>query len=177
MVTEQTHRGTTNVRATPLMLAALMLGITLALALMVAAFAPEAWAQEKAAQPVSERFPVAFDVENPCTGEALFVEGTLHVVGHATEDTSGGLHFFGHSNLQAKAVSASGARYVLVVGGNNPLSIRSGALQTLASHEKFVRQGEGVEADDFSSSWIFHLTVDADGNLDLVVDKFTSECK
>ncbi len=98
------------------------------------------------------RVSVGIDVENPCTREALFVEGTIHHVSHTTEDAAGGLHCFGHINLQAKAVSASGARYVLVVGGNNPLSVRFGALQTLASHEKVVRQGEGVEADDFSTS-------------------------
>lgn len=171
---EQTHREATSGRATPLLLAALTLGFTLAL--MLAAFAPAAWAQE-APQPVNERLPVAFEVENPCTGEALFVEGTLHLVGRTTEDAAGGLHLMGHSNLEGKATSASGARYVLVSGGNNPVSVRSGALQTLASHTKFVRQGEGVAADDFVTSWIFHLTVDTEGNIDLVVDKFTSECR
>ncbi|MDP9456925.1 MAG: hypothetical protein M3Q49_00320 [Actinomycetota bacterium] len=164
----------TNGKVTPLILG---LALVLALAAFAAAFAPAARAQEGEARgAVDERFPVAFDVEHPCTGEALFVEGTMHVVGHATEDAAGGLHFFGHSNLQGKATSASGARYVLVSGGNNPLLIRSGALQTLASHERFVRQGEGAGADDFSTSWVFHLTVDAEVNIDLVVDKFVSEC-
>ena len=88
-----------------------------------------------------------------------------------------GLHLMGHSILEGKATSASGAGYVLVSGGNNPVSIRSGALQTLASRTKFVRQDEGVAADDFASRLIFHLTVDVDGNVDLVVDKFASECR
>ena len=174
-MTEQTQPGATNGRATPLMLPALTLG--LALALMLTAFAPAARAQEEAPGPVNERLPVAFEAENPCTGEALFVEGTLHLVGRTTEDAAGGLHLMGHSNLEGKATSASGAGYVLVPGGNNPVSVRSGALQTLASHSKFVRQGEGVAADDFASSWIFHLTVDAEGNIDPVVDKFASECR
>jgi len=60
----------------------------------------------------NERVPIEGVFFNPCTGEFVTYEGTLHQVFHVTEDPSGVAHFKGHSKTQVQGVSTSGAKYV-----------------------------------------------------------------
>ena len=116
-------------------------------------------------------------VINPCTGEELFLEGTQNLVAHITRDANGGVHIKSHRNVEATAVSASGAKYVAHQTQNDELSARgdseSATTFTLTNTLQFIRQGSATPTDDdFVIKEVTHLTVNANGEITSVVAQF-----
>jgi len=128
---------------------------------------------------VNERFPVAFEIENPCTGEVVFIEGTLHSVFHITRDADGGFHIKGHNNFQAQGVSPSGAKYVVHESANRQLNFRDESADnfTFLVTLEAIRQGSATPEDDFKVKALIHITANANGELTAEVVKIRGECK
>jgi hypothetical protein len=146
------------------------------------ALVPPAQAQAQT-MTFDERIPLTPDDTpfNPCTEEALVLEGTAHLVFHGTEDAAGGIHFKGHSNIQGHAVSASGAKYIVTSVGNSGFSVRADSLEsftfTAPAHLNFIRQGSDTPEDDFTSHALIHITQNAKGEATAVIAFEESECK
>jgi hypothetical protein len=129
-----------------------------------------------AAQVSNERFTFALTVTNPCTGEAVFMEGAIHFLVTTTFDESGGGHFVVESNTQAMGISASGASYILIETGGfveTPASVIGNF--TLLNTFRIVRQG-GSGEDDFTATELMHGTV-VDGEVVADVFRFETECR
>jgi len=156
----------------------------LALAMVLAAAVLAVVAKPAQAQPgtiINERQPVAFTVVNPCTGEEVFIEGTQHINFHFFEDANGGFHFRGHNNLQAQGVSDSGAKYVVHDSVNAHDNFRafseSATNFTFTWTQHVIRQGSTTPTDDFVLKIVTHVTMNANGEVTSVVNKFDTECK
>jgi hypothetical protein len=133
------------------------------------------------ARAVSLRVPISGVVPNPC-GQPVTVSGTIHVVGHTTEDQAGGVHFASHINAQrVQGVDASGNRYVVhnVINDRYSLNAAKGAATTdtftRAAH--IIRRGEDAEDDDFLLHMTLHVTINADGEVTAEVVETRIECK
>jgi hypothetical protein len=129
---------------------------------------------------LNERVPLALTVNNPCTGEEVFIEGTDHLVFHRTVDANGGFHVKVHSNFEGQGVSPSGAKYVLHTSANNRFYFRAESAEndTFTDTFKIIRQGSATpEADDFELKLTFHVTINANGEVTAIVDKYEAECK
>jgi hypothetical protein len=127
----------------------------------------------------NDRVPVEGVFFNECTGEFVTFEGTQHIVGHSTEDASGGAHFWIRLHSQVQGVSTSGAKYV--ARGNTSfhdnISSESAANFTFMETIQFIRQGSETAEDDFQSKFLFHVTVNANGELTSEVEQVDVECK
>src|SRR5829696_6042036 len=159
-----------------------VLGVAAVMAAIVTLAAGTALAQAQTTT-INERIPLTPDDTpfNPCTEEPLVLEGTVHLMFHATDDAAGGVHFKGHSNIQGQAVSSSGAKYVVNSVGNSGFSVRADSLEsftfTAPTHLNFIRQGSEMAEDDFTLRGLIHITQNAKGQLTAVVDLEASECK
>ena len=134
------------------------------------------------AQPehVAEHTPFTFEQDNPCTGEVILVEGRAHVVGHYTEDASGGQHFVLESHSQGRGVSTSGAKYTLSSGSPQTHNVKVDAAAeafTWTDRVIFNRQGSDTPGDDFQGHFVFHATVNANGELTVVFERADFECR
>ena len=133
-------------------------------------------ARSDAAQVTNVRVPFALTVTNPCTGEAVFLEGTTHLLVTATLDASGGAHFVEASNTQGTGISASGASYILIATGEfveTPASVIGNF--TLLNTFRVLRQG-GSTGDDFTATELMHVTVvNGEAVVDLI--RVDTECR
>jgi hypothetical protein len=129
----------------------------------------------------NERIPFTFEVTNPCTGELVVGKATQHLVFHVTQDPNGGFHFKGHSNVQGRGVSESGAKYVVHESSNLHDNFRviskSATNFTFTGTLQFIRQGSAAPEDDFRVKATFHVTINANGEVTSEVAKFKEECK
>jgi len=83
---------------------------TFATLLAVSVAPVSAWAQATTSTR-NETIPLSNHLIS-CSGEAVVVEGDLHLVFHATSDASGGAHLIAHDNFQGVGgESSSGVRY------------------------------------------------------------------
>ena len=113
-----------------------------------------------------------------CTGELVQIQGTLHTVGHTTIAATGVSQSTFEYNIQGRGESDSGAKYLYHA--------------TFTQHEKFseapstfnrtltaklIRQGSPTPTDDFKINILIHTTVNAQGEVTAVVDKFEAVCK
>jgi hypothetical protein len=103
---------------------------------------------------------------NPCTGELVFLQGAVNIVEP------------NHFNIHATGTSASGVRYVL----NQPSSGRfdddgqgaDGFIATGPLH--FIAIGESTSGDDYVQSFVFRITIDANGEVRVELVHFDSRC-
>jgi hypothetical protein len=128
---------------------------------------------------INERLHIGpVPVENPCTGDVVIVEGTLHIVGHDTIDADGGVHFVVHNEFQGSGVSESGAEYV-VSGVHNTHHV--GRLDsafnfTIEDTFNVIRQGSHTSEDNFRIRLVTHLTINANGEVTSEFVKAEPEC-
>jgi hypothetical protein len=102
-----------------------------------------------------------------CT-ETAFIEATLYTVAHTTIDPNGGRHTKFHFRVQGQGEGlSSGDKYVLNWVGNENRNFPPGADLTVTQPETFkiIRQGSATPTDDFQGKALFHLTVNAQGEL------------
>ena len=82
----------------------------------VATTASTAWAETTS---VTER--IVTTVDNPCNGEVVLVEGTVHYVSRANEDRGGGGHSFTHGVFHGTGTGlTSGDEYRVLSVGLDP---------------------------------------------------------
>jgi hypothetical protein len=125
------------------------------------------------------RFPVAFGAINHCTGEEAFIEGTAHSVFHFTEDANGGFHVKSLFHVQGQGVSPSGAKYVIHDSSNSHFNVRAESADNLTHTGTFkvIRQGSATPEDDFKVKLLFHVTINANGEVTAEVEADERECK
>jgi len=133
-------------------------------------------ARSYAAEVSNERMVFALTVTNPCTGDVVLLEGTIHFLITSTFDASGGGHFVVESNTQGTGISASGARYILIATGEfveTPASVIGNF--TLLNTFRILRQG-GTTDDDFTATELLHGTV-VHGELVVDLYRVETECR
>jgi hypothetical protein len=134
-------------------------------------------ARSHAAVVTNERVDLSLPLINPCTGESIVLEGSTHFIFTITVDRGGGEHFVSQSNTQGRAISASGARYVLVAGGVFVETPDNGPVLNFTNTSTFrvIRLGVDSTADDFTVTTVFKGVVVHD---QVVVDleRFSTEC-
>ena len=118
---------------------------------------------------------------NPCIGEVVPVEHFQHLVFHRTADAGGGFHFKGHLNSQLKGEEGSSAKYVVHAISNDQENFdvfsESAENFTLTATFQFIRQGSETAEDDFQAKVLWHVTVNANGDVTSEVFEVEEECK
>lgn len=140
----------------------------------VAATAATAWAQ---ATTVTE--PVMTTLDNPCNGEVVLVEGTLHYVTMENEDEGGGQHRFSHGVLHGTGIGlSSGTEYRVLNVGLDPGESNHGVERALTSTDVFVIHMIGAEpGNSFYSHVSHHSTLSPSGHGIPVQINARSECR
>jgi hypothetical protein len=132
----------------------------------------------------NEWVPIASLIANECTGEPVSIEGTVHVVGTTTQDAAGGTHVQGHTNFVGQGVGiASGAEYVVREVQNTHGNIHdfegdqapANFTQPYTFH--VIRKGSAMPEDDFLLHMVFHITVNANGEVTSEVGEESIECQ
>jgi len=103
-----------------------------------------------------------------CTEESVIVEGTLYTVAHTTIDANGGFHTKLQFNIKGQGEGlSSGDKYVyndiINLHENSP----SGAAinTTITDPFKVIRSGSDTPTDDLHAKVLFHVTVNAQGEV------------
>jgi hypothetical protein len=117
---------------------------------------------------------------NPCSGEVVGLEGEIHFVVTETTDSSGGVHFTGHSNYQnVYGIGLdSGEDYRLVNVTNSPTvehAVEDGA-SVITSTTRLMVIGPGKD-NNYTVTGITHLTVNNNGEITSVKFEFESGCQ
>jgi hypothetical protein len=157
-----------------------VLGLAVLMAATVVLTAGAALAQASTGG-TSQRIPISGEVapeDNPCTGELVTYAGTLHNVGNTTTTPEGDLNGTNLFTFQARGVSSSGTKYVIVL--NDHVAITSfdpgtGVQHTQTNHtySNFITQGQG---ENFVSRSVFHITQQPDGTYSAWVELFDFQC-
>jgi hypothetical protein len=163
---------TTRGRAVVLVVALALAASLLTLAVVLA---KPAQAQ---AQTFTDTFqgPLTTLVKNPCTGEAVLLEGTQNLVVHTTIDANGGFHFLTRGNAEVQGESASGVKYVAHQTLQERSNSESATTYTFTNTFQVIRQGSATPTpDDFVLKEVTHVTVNANGEITSVVNEFNEE--
>jgi hypothetical protein len=160
----------------------LVVALALAAGLLALALGAKPTHAQAQTDTINDRVPVEGVFLNPCTEEFVSFEGTQHLVFHGTEDASGGFHFKGHSNFQLHGVSTSGAKYVIHQisnSHNKEFDVFSESAENfnLTATFQFIRQGSETAEDDFQAKVLWHVTVNANGDVTSEVFEVEEECK
>ena len=146
-------------------------------AMAVLTLSPAAQAHEERLRFVE--IPLSGEAFNPCTGEALTFEGTLHIINNSTEDNAGGYHTFSLSRVHTQGVSDSGAKYTSI--GVTPVTTKYGPDDsaytfTASIKTRLIRQGEDGTTEDFKYRLVTHVTRNANGEFTAQVRMLDIEC-
>jgi len=124
---------------------------------------------------LNEDVPIEETLDNPCTGETVLVSGRAHQLLRVTENGSS-YHFGRHFN--AAGVTGvgvtSGARYVLGATFNDEFTIAKGGTQTSVQTLNVIGTGR---TPNFLVRALFHVTIDANGDVHSYIDNYRSECR
>jgi hypothetical protein len=114
-----------------------------------------------------------------CTGEDLFIEGTMHTVAHTTIDANGERHVKFHFNIQGQGEGeSSGDKYVFhSVSNSHQNFTEDNANFTFSDTARLIRQGSATPTDDFNLIFLVHVTINANREVTADVAKFEPECK
>jgi hypothetical protein len=114
-----------------------------------------------------------------CTGELVQIQGTLHEVSHGTILPNGVTQVTFQFNIKGRGESASGTKYVYQdtftqhqnFSGEPPFIFN----RTLTA--RLISQGSATPTDDLKLNILIHSTVNENGEVTAVVDKFEAVCK
>jgi hypothetical protein len=157
----------------------LVVALALAASLLTLAVVLEKPAQAQA-QTITDKDRSTFDgFFISCTGEEVFIEGTMHTVAHTTIDANGERHIKFHFNIQGQGEGASsGDKYVFhSVSNSHQNFTEDNANFTFLDTANLIRQGSAAPADDFKVKFLVHVTINANGEVTADVAKFEPECK
>ena len=142
-------------------------------------------ARAEGAEPVSIVQTLPFDtvVDDPCSGEAVVVSGEAHFVFHQSTDATGGLHDVAVSSLiGVTGTSATDVEYrfqqVSVNELNEPrghgASPQEPGLEF--SQVQRTRVVTAAASDNFLANFLFHVTVNANGEPTAVFERVDARC-
>ena len=118
---------------------------------------------------------------SPCgPTEAIDFVGKAHHVFRVTETPSGALHVADEFNILGHGVGeTTGAQYIARDQFTAAFNTMPGAAMTQQYVETFriIRQGNAFPEDDLLLTAIFHVTINANGDVTASVDKFFGGCK
>jgi hypothetical protein len=113
----------------------------------------------------TDRIPVSFSVES-CSGELVFVEGTSLTVAHTTIDANGGFHTNFQFNVKGQGEGlSSGDKYIFNSTANTHINAPGPFNATVNQTLKIIRQGSDETTGDFNGFFVFHVTVNANGDV------------
>jgi hypothetical protein len=104
----------------------------------------------------------------PGSGEPIFLEGTLHTVAHTTTDPTGGFFVKLQFHIQGQGEGlSSGDKYVYNNMSNFNHNSPTGADLNITHTAAFriIRQGSDTTTDDLNARAVFHVTVNANGEV------------
>ena len=111
-----------------------------------------------------------------CTEEVL-VEGTVNTLTHTTTDENGGSHTKLHFNFQAQGEGvSSGDNYVFQSQFNANENFTDALTTTFTRTFQIKRQGSTTPGDDATFKSVFHVTVNAQGEVTAEVASFEEVC-
>jgi hypothetical protein len=128
----------------------------------------------------SQSFPLDLVVFVPCaaggTGETVELSGNVHELFHLTSNASGGFVTKILSNAQGMSGvgSTTGAQYRGTGGTQRQLSINAGVEDTFVNTFQIIGQGPG---NNFLVHQNVHITINANGDLTVVHDNFSIDCR
>jgi len=118
--------------------------------------------------------PLAGAVSNPCNGETVFFTGIDHFTASVTLDNAGGFHMAFHDNIHVTAAGDQGNSYVGNQEDNATINGRLGLVQTEPFTFTEISKGS---APNFQEHALFHITVNANGTVTVLIDNFTASCR
>jgi hypothetical protein len=121
--------------------------------------------------------PIEFFNVNSCTGDAITIEGTSHVLFHVTTTPSGHSNEKLEINFALQGVNAvSGIRYVVneTVGSTTASNVNGAFVFNTVSHLNVIAQGS---EDNLVVRTEIHTTFNANGELTSSRFVFTTECQ
>lgn len=120
--------------------------------------------------------PVTLVVGIPCSGDIAVLSGDLHVLLHITLDDAGGFHVKQH--FQPQGISGfgvfSGANFQATGVTQSEFNGRFGFEETDVNNFRIIGQGPG---NNFLVHTLFHITINANGDITAFVDNASIECK
>jgi len=125
----------------------------------------------------SIQIPLLIEVFVPCAnrgaGEVVSLAGTLHEVFHITFDAAGGIHLKIHDQPQGISGfgQTTGIRYQATGVTQQQLSTNP---FTFVNNFQIIGQGPG---NNFRIHQVFHVTVNANGELTAFRDRASAECR
>jgi hypothetical protein len=156
----------------------LVVALALAASLLTLAVVPAKPAQAQA-QTFTDTDQEPFPFSGGCTETAVFEDATLYTVAHTTTDANGGFHTTFHFKVKGQGVGlSSGDKYVVNWQGNLNRYFPPGSLPTLTQTEtlKIIRQGSATPTDDLQLKVVFHITVNAQGEVTSEVSNVEVVC-
>jgi hypothetical protein len=158
----------------------IVLGLAVLMAATVVLTAGAALAQAETVQRV-EKIPVSGELaaeDNPCTGELITFEGTLHLVHNMATTPNGRQVITYSSTFQGHGVGAlSGTQYTIVIGDHirGIYDPDTGMyIQTNNVPQRWLSQGEG---GDIMARSVFHITQQPDGTYTAWVENWDYQCR
>ena len=118
---------------------------------------------------------VFVDCANGGAGELVLLDGDLHVLTHITANKNG---FHIKSHFQPQGISGTGQttgdKYQATGVTQDQFNLGPGETYTAINNFRSIGQGPGT---NFLVHSTFHYTINANGELTVVVDNFRAECK
>ena len=116
-----------------------------------------------------------------CSGERVLINGSQHIMGRFTKDAAGKLHFSFTRHTQGKGIGQiSGDDYILTDSvTRTSLEFVSGAVPVLVEqyNSRLLRLGENESSDDTIIHFLSKFTVDANGEMTIVTEIQSVECR
>jgi hypothetical protein len=153
----------------------------LALAMFLALAVPTSLASAAVSDTVRIRVPLDGNTWNPCalenTGEYVALDGTVQEVWHTVIDGNGGAHVSAHLNIQGGSGVGltSGKKYRFSATGLMNQSVKVGETYSYLFEWRVVGPGHGNNY--FIREEHGHYTVNANGEVTAVFDRFHEECR
>ena len=126
----------------------------------------------------SENIPFTDTRPNPCNGDLVTFQGTMHVTNTVTTDSGGGSHLKTHVNYQDVSGTGvpSGLNYRVMTTVNDTLNDNdAGQFETTVIQTvKLISQGS---APNLFLRIVFHITINANGQTTSTVSETRIECR
>lgn len=126
----------------------------------------------------NETVPFAGTMPNPCNGDAVTFQGTLHIANHITNDPSGGSHLRTHVNYQnvTGTGTPSGATYNVRTTANETRNDSDGPQTETTVIQTIKLNAQGPILNAFLHV-VLHVTINANGQTTSTVNETRIECR
>lgn len=125
---------------------------------------------------MNQKIPFTTEYSNPCNGELIEFQGFLHILAQQSGDSSGGFRTVFHENLTLRGVAqATGTTYTGTEALTDAFNVKPPypVNETFTIHTNVIGRGQ---APDFRAHTTFHGTINANGTLTVLFQKFRARC-